>query len=46
MRDMKLVEIDEPFGNLLTQGMVLHPSLSRAGTGRRDFYNPADVEVL
>ena len=47
MRDMKLVGIDEPFGNLLTQGMVLHHIYYREpAPGRRDYYNPADVEVL
>ena len=47
MRDMKLVEIDEPFGNLLTQGMVLHHIYYREpAPGRRDYFNPADVEVL
>jgi len=47
MRDMKLVAIDEPFGNLLTQGMVLHHIYYREpAPGRRDFFNPADVEVL
>jgi leucyl-tRNA synthetase len=47
MRDMKLVAIDEPFGNLLTQGMVLHHIYFREpAPGRRDYYNPADVEVV
>ncbi len=47
MRDCKLVEVDEPFANLLTQGMVLHHIYYREpAPGRRDYYNPADVEVL
>jgi leucyl-tRNA synthetase len=47
MRDLKLVDIDEPFSNLLTQGMVLHHIYYREpAPGRRDYYNPADVEVL
>jgi leucyl-tRNA synthetase len=47
MRDLKLVDIDEPFGNLLTQGMVLHHIYYREpAPGRRDYFNPADVEVL
>jgi leucyl-tRNA synthetase len=47
MRDLGLVSIDEPFKNLLTQGMVLHHIYYREpAPGRRDFYNPADVEVL
>ena len=38
MRDMKLVAIDEPFGNLLTQGMVLHHIYFREpAPGRRDY---------
>ncbi|MEJ0087033.1 MAG: leucine--tRNA ligase [Pseudomonadota bacterium] len=47
MRDMKLVEVDEPFKNLLTQGMVLHHIYYREpAPGRRDYFNPADVEVM
>jgi leucyl-tRNA synthetase len=46
MRDLALVDIDEPFGNLLTQGMVLHHIYYREPTpGRRDYFSPADVEV-
>ena len=47
MRDLGLIEIDEPFKNLLTQGMVLHHIYFREpAPGRRDYFNPADVEVL
>ncbi len=47
MRDLKLIEVDEPFKNLLTQGMVLHHIYFREpAPGRRDYFNPADVEVL
>ncbi len=47
MRDLKLVDIDEPFGNLLTQGMVLHHIYYREpAPGRRDYFSPADVEVV
>jgi leucyl-tRNA synthetase len=47
MRDMGLVKVDEPFRNLLTQGMVLHHIYYREpAPGRRDYFNPADVEVL
>ncbi len=47
MRDLGLVKIDEPFRNLLTQGMVLHHIYYREpAPGRRDYFNPADVEVL
>ena len=47
MRDLGLVQIDEPFKNLLTQGMVLHHIYYREpAPGRREYYSPADVEVL
>ena len=46
MRDLELVSIDEPFRNLLTQGMVLNEIFFRkAETGRLVYYNPAEVEV-
>jgi leucyl-tRNA synthetase len=46
MRDEGLVDGDEPFANLLTQGMVLADSFYRedAASGRT-WYNPAEVEV-
>ena len=47
MRDLALVGIDEPFSNLLTQGMVLHHIYYREPSpGRREYFNPAEVEVL
>ncbi|HKU90738.1 MAG TPA: leucine--tRNA ligase [Steroidobacteraceae bacterium] len=47
MRDLGLVTVDEPFKNLLTQGMVLnHIYYREPAPGRRDYFNPADVEVL
>jgi leucyl-tRNA synthetase len=47
MRDLGLVKVDEPFRNLLTQGMVLHHIYYReTAPGRRDYFNPADVEVV
>ena len=47
MRDLGLVTVDEPFKNLLTQGMVLAHSYYRIGpTGAYTYYNPADVEVV
>jgi leucyl-tRNA synthetase len=47
MRDMGLVKVDEPFKNLLTQGMVLHHIYYREPSpGKRDYFHPADVEVL
>ncbi|MFO1321013.1 MAG: leucine--tRNA ligase [Burkholderiales bacterium] len=46
MRDLGLIEIDEPFANLLTQGMVLNEIYFRkGGAGRIQYFNPADVEV-
>jgi len=46
MRDLKLVRFDEPFTNLLTQGMVLNEIFFRRGeSGRITYYNPADVEI-
>ncbi|MGV3628021.1 MAG: leucine--tRNA ligase [Betaproteobacteria bacterium] len=46
MRDLGLVKLDEPFKNLLTQGMVLNEIYFRKpDTGRITYYNPADVEV-
>ena len=37
--------VDEPFTNLLTQGMVLAESYYTDAGGRREGINPADVEV-
>jgi leucyl-tRNA synthetase len=37
--------IDEPFRNLLTQGMVLAESYYTDASGRREWVNPADVTV-
>jgi leucyl-tRNA synthetase len=37
--------VDEPFTNLLTQGMVLAESYYSDASGRREWINPADVEV-
>ncbi|MEX0960722.1 MAG: leucine--tRNA ligase [Burkholderiales bacterium] len=47
MRDLGLVQIGEPFANLLTQGMVLNEIFYRkADSGRIVYYNPADVDVV
>jgi len=40
-----LLEVDEPFTHLLTQGMVLAESYYSEAGGRREWINPADVEV-
>lgn len=46
MRDLGLVEFDEPFANLLTQGMVLNEIFYRkAESGRITYYNPAEVDI-
>ncbi len=46
MRDLGLTSIDEPFTNLLTQGMVLNDIyLRRSEDGRITYYNPSEVEV-
>ena len=47
MRDLGLVQVDEPFTNLLTQGMVLNEIFFRkTDAGRITYYNPADVELV
>ena len=47
MRDLGLVTLDEPFTNLLTQGMVLNEIFFRkTDAGRIVYYNPADVELI
>ena len=46
MRDLGLVKLDEPFANLLTQGMVLNEIFFRKPDGGRiAYFNPAEVEV-
>ena len=46
MRDLGLTTLDEPFSNLLTQGMVLNEIFYRKpASGRIVYYNPADVDV-
>jgi leucyl-tRNA synthetase len=45
MRDLGLVKLDEPFTNLLTQGMVLnHILLRKTGAGRVEYFNPSEAE--
>jgi leucyl-tRNA synthetase len=45
MRDEGLVTGDEPFQNLLTQGMVIADTFYReASDGKKTWFNPADVE--
>jgi leucyl-tRNA synthetase len=46
MRDEGLVQGDEPFKNLLTQGMVIAPTFYRdAANGKKLWINPTEVEV-
>jgi leucyl-tRNA synthetase len=46
MHDLGLVDVREPFANLLTQGMVLAETWYRTDDqGRRTWFNPADVDV-
>ena len=46
MRDEGLVDCDEPFTRLLTQGMVVAETWYREDAdGRKQWFNPAEVEV-
>ncbi|MET0855804.1 MAG: leucine--tRNA ligase, partial [Telluria sp.] len=46
MRDMDLVKFDEPFVNLLTQGMVLNETYYREDdAGKKTWFNPADIDL-
>ncbi len=46
MRDFGLVKFDEPFANLLTQGMVLNETYYREDdAGKKTWFNPADVDL-
>ncbi|MDD5299015.1 MAG: leucine--tRNA ligase [Gallionella sp.] len=46
MRDEGLVQGDEPFKNLLTQGMVIAPTFYREdAAGKKQWINPAEVDV-
>ncbi len=46
MRDEGLLENDEPFTRLLTQGMVIAETFYRENSdGSKDWFNPADVVV-
>ena len=47
MRDVGLIDSDEPFKCLLTQGMVTAETFySLDAAGKREFYNPSEVEVV
>ena len=45
MRDEGLVDIDEPFASLLTQGMVVAETFFREEDGRKIYYAPGEVSV-
>ncbi|HUP98089.1 MAG TPA: leucine--tRNA ligase [Usitatibacter sp.] len=46
MRDMGLVKVDEPFANLLTQGMVLNHIFSRrTAKGAIEYFAPEEIDV-
>ena len=47
MRDEGLVQGDEPFINLLTQGMVIAPTFYLEDeSGKKQWINPSEVEVI
>ncbi|HEY8355483.1 MAG TPA: leucine--tRNA ligase [Methylophilaceae bacterium] len=47
MRDLDLVDYDEPFANLLTQGMVLNHIFSRrTDKGGIEYFAPEEVELV
>jgi len=46
MRDEGMVSSDEPFTNLLTQGMVIKETYYREdASGKKTWYSPADVDL-
>ena len=46
MRDRGLLDCDEPFARLLTQGMVVAPTFYREqADGRRKWFNPGEVRL-
>ncbi|MBI3229386.1 MAG: leucine--tRNA ligase, partial [Burkholderiales bacterium] len=46
MRDFGMLSIDEPFVNLLTQGMVLNETYFREiAPGKKQWFNPIDVDL-
>jgi leucyl-tRNA synthetase len=47
MRDIGLVKYDEPFSNLLTQGMVLNHIFSRhPDNGGIEYFSPEELEIV
>jgi len=46
MRDLDIITFDEPFQNLLTQGMVLNETYyTEEASGKKTWLNPLDVEL-
>ncbi len=45
MRDLKLINFNEPFQNLLTQGMVLNETFYKENDGKKQWINPSEVEL-
>ena len=45
LRDAGLVNCDEPFANLLTQGMVVAPTFYREEHGKKVYIGPAEVDI-
>ncbi len=45
LRDLGIVEVDEPFTNLLCQGMVCHETYSTGEGTDRKYYFPTDVDI-
>ncbi|MGQ0543544.1 MAG: leucine--tRNA ligase [Blastocatellia bacterium] len=45
IRDLGLIKFDEPFKRLLTQGMVVGETFFDDSTGKRIYFQPADVTV-
>ncbi|VAW72161.1 Leucyl-tRNA synthetase [hydrothermal vent metagenome] len=45
MRDLGLVKYDEPFKNLLTQGMVVADTYFRKDGEKKEYYSPSDVAI-
>ena len=45
LRDAGLVNCDEPFANLLTQGMVVAPTFYREEHGKKAYVGPTEVDI-
>lgn len=45
MRDAGLVDSDEPFTNLLTQGMVVAETFYREEAGKKTYFGPNEVDL-